>query len=78
MLFFTPTVVNVLGFKINAVDNGSVVNAGPVQSIDEFVSYKRNQAMGEMNGDLSPLTLQVGNIVDPDIIDGASAKGSAI
>ncbi|MFB6366774.1 hypothetical protein ACFCP7_22445 [Paenibacillus elgii] len=78
MLFFTPTMVNVLGFKINAVDNASVVNAGPVQSIDEFLSYKRNQSVGEMNGDLSPLTLPIGNIVDPDIVDGAAAKGSAI
>lgn len=78
MLFFTPTSVNVLGIKINAVDNASVVNAGPVQSIDKYVSYKRNQSVGEMNGDLSPITLPIGNIVDPDIVDGASAKGSTV
>lgn len=78
MLFFTPTVVNVIAFKINAVDNGSVINAGPVQSIDEFISYKRNQALGEINGDLSPQNIPVATIVDPDVVDGSSAKTSAI
>lgn len=78
MLFFTPTVVNVLAFKINAVDNGSVVNAGPVQRIDEFISYKRNQSLGEINGDLSPQNIPIATVIDPDVVDSASVKTSEV
>ncbi|KIL42515.1 hypothetical protein SD70_01100 [Gordoniibacillus kamchatkensis] len=78
MLFFTPMQVNLLGFKINAIDNGSVVNAGAFQSIDEFVSYKRNQAFGELNGDLSPTYLPISSVIDPDLVDSPSPKNSAV
>ena len=78
MFFFTPTVINLLGFKVNAIDNSSVVNAGSLQYIDQFVSYKRNQAVGEQNGDLSPINLPISNVVDPDVLDSTSAKNSAI
>ena len=78
MFFYTPTVVNVLAVKINTVDNASVVNTGPVQYIDEFVSYKRNQAVGEINGDLSPVNLPISTVLDPDLIDSTAAKGSNI
>jgi hypothetical protein len=78
MLFFTPMKINLLGFKINAVDNSSVVNAGPLQYIDQLVSYKRNQAVGEINGDLSPVNLPISTVIDPDLIDSATNKTSAI
>lgn len=78
MFFYTPTVVNVLALKINTVDNASVVNAGPVQGLDSLVSYKRNQSVGEINGDLSPVNVPIATIVDPDVIDGTAAKNSAI
>ncbi|MEK5520733.1 MULTISPECIES: spore germination protein [Heyndrickxia] len=78
MFFFTPMVVNLLGFKINSVDNSSVINAGPVQSIDQFTAYKRNQAFGELNGDLSPTTLPITAIVDPDVSDSPAVKNSVI
>ncbi|GIN41703.1 MULTISPECIES: spore germination protein [Heyndrickxia] len=78
MFFFTPTVVNMLGFKINSVDNSSVINAGPVQAIDQFTSYKRNQAFGEQNGDFSLMNLPLSSVVDPDISDSATAKNSFI
>nr|WP_213526349.1 hypothetical protein [Paenibacillus sp. J31TS4] len=77
-MFFTPMQINLLGFKVNTVDNSSVVNAGSLQYIDQFVSYKRNQAFGELNGDLSPTSLPISNVTDPDVIDSASNKTSAI
>jgi hypothetical protein len=78
MLFFTPMVNNVFAFKVNTIDNASVINTGPVQIVDMFVSYKRNQAVSEINGDLSPVNMPFSSIVDPDVVDSASAKGSAV
>jgi len=78
MLFFTPTAVNLLGFKVNAVDNSSVINVGPLQYIDQFVSYKRNQGYGEQNGDLSPSTIPLTVTIDPDLIDSPAVKNSAV
>jgi len=77
MLFFTPTAVNMLGFKVNAVDHASVINFGPVQYIDQFMSYKRNQGFGEQNGDLSPSNIPLSVAIDPDLSDSNSLKGSA-
>ncbi|MDH5163760.1 hypothetical protein [Heyndrickxia oleronia] len=78
MFFFTPTVVNMLGFKVNTVDNSSVINAGPVQVVDQVTSYKRNQAFGEQNGDFSLVNLPLSSVVDPDVSDSATAKNSLI
>lgn len=78
MLFISPAVVNLLGFKINAIDNSSVVNVGPVQYIDQFLSYKRNQGYGEQNGDLSPTSVPFDILLDADLIDSTSTKNSAV
>lgn len=78
MLFFTPTAVNLLAFKVNSVDNSSVINVGPLQYIDQFVSYKRNQGFGEQNGDLSPSNIPLAVTIDPDITDSNSIKASAV
>lgn len=78
MLFFTPTAVNMLGFKVNAIDNAGVVNVGPIQFIDQFVSYKRNQGFGEQNGDLSPSNIPLTVTIDPDLTDNPSLKNSAV
>ena len=56
MVFITPTVINVLGFKINTLDNGAVANMGSLQLIDQLVSYKRNQALGNKTG-IYPLSI---------------------
>ncbi|MBS4174736.1 spore germination protein [Bacillus sp. FJAT-49736] len=77
-MFFTPFALNLLGFKINSIDNASVVNVGPVQYIDQFTSYKRNQGFGELNGDLSPITIPIDYLLDPDISDSASIKNSIV
>ncbi|AZU61869.1 hypothetical protein [Neobacillus mesonae] len=78
MVFFTPLAVNLLGFKVNSLDNGAVINVGSFLSIDEFLSYKRNQAVGEQNGDFSPINIPIASVIDPDIADSPSAKNSII
>lgn len=78
MVFFTPFALNLLGFKINSVDNAAVVNVGPVQYIDQFTSYKRNQGFGELNGDLSPINIPIDYLMDPDVSDSPSVKNSIV
>jgi hypothetical protein len=78
MFFISPMVINVLGFKINSIDNGAVANMGSLQLIDQFVSYKRNQAFGEVIGDLSPVNLSSNTVFDPDVSDSNSIKNSVI
>lgn len=78
MFFISPNVINVLGIKINSIDNGAVANIGSLQSIDKFVAYKRNQAFGELNGDLSPVNLPYNAIIDPDGVDSNAVKNSVI
>jgi len=75
---FAPMAINFLGVKINAVDNSSMVNFGPNQYFDQFVSYKRNQGVGEQNGDVSPVNIPISWVVDPDGSDSNTAKNSLI
>ncbi|MFL6557840.1 MAG: spore germination protein [Bacillus sp. (in: firmicutes)] len=78
MFFISPMVINVLGFKINSIDNGAVANMGSLQLIDQFISYKRNQAFGEVIGDLSPVNLSSNNVIDPDVSDSNAVKNSVV
>jgi len=78
MVFISPTVINILGFKINTLDNGAVTNMGSLQLIDQFVSYKRNQAFGEQNGDLSPINIPTAAVFDQDVNDSNSVKNSVV
>lgn len=73
-----PMAINFIGFKINAVDNTSVINFGPNQFIDQFLSYKRNQGVGEQNGDISPVNIPINYVIDPDISDSPTVKNSVI
>lgn len=41
-MMFSPVLVNVGGFKVNAVDRGSSITIGPYQQIDYFLSNKIN------------------------------------
>jgi hypothetical protein len=75
---FAPMVVNLLGIKLNVLDHASLLNMGPNQFIDQFVSYKRNQGFGEQNGDLSPVLVPICYINDPDLSDSWTAKNSII
>jgi hypothetical protein len=73
---FAPVALNLLGIKINAIDHGAVVNLGPSQHLDFFVSYKRNQGIGEQNGDLSPTILSQSVVWDMDLYDSLTSKSS--
>lgn len=75
---FAPVALNILGIKINAIDHGAVVNLGASQHLDQFVSYKRNQGMGEQNGDLSPNLLSYSWVWDMDLQDSLSTKSSIL
>ncbi|MCM3766418.1 hypothetical protein [Neobacillus niacini] len=77
-MYFGPVNINLLSFKINAIDHSAVVNFGPSKHIDVFVSYKRSQGIGEQNGDLSPILLTYSNVIDNDLSDSPTAKYSII
>ncbi|MGG3468859.1 hypothetical protein ABES02_15425 [Neobacillus pocheonensis] len=77
-MLFAPMVVNLLGFKVNIVDQGSNIVMGPNQQLDLFVSTKRNQGFGELNGDVSTVNIPIQAVTDQDVIDSASAKNSVV
>ncbi|MCC9021602.1 hypothetical protein [Bacillus nakamurai] len=77
-MMFSPALVNVGGFKVNAMDRGSSLTIGPYQQIDYFLSTKINYGFGEENGDLAPIYIPISSIVDPDLIDSTSAKTSIV
>ncbi|MBB6447079.1 hypothetical protein [Bacillus benzoevorans] len=73
---FAPVVLNIVGIKLNTMDNGAVVNLGPSQHLDQFISYKRSQGIGEQNGDISPTILSQSLVWDADLIDSPTLKSS--
>lgn len=68
--------VNLGDLKVNVLDHASVLTMGPNQFIDQFVSYKRNQAYGEQNGDFVPTFIPIGYIFDSDLSDSWTAKNN--
>lgn len=78
MVVFSPVQVNLLGIKINTLDNASVMNIGPTLYIDQYISYKRNQGYGEQNGDLARYFIPISYVFDGDFNDSSSAKNSII
>ncbi|MFS0823306.1 hypothetical protein [Bacillus sp. 1P02SD] len=77
-MLFSPVNLNIVGIKINSVDNGAVVNLGPSQHVDQFVSYKRNQGLGEINGDLPQTLMSVSSVWDMDTLDSLANKSSVV
>lgn len=77
-LNLAPVTVNILGLKVNAMDHSSVLNMGPSQHLDIFVSYKRNLGIGEQNGDLTSTICSVSGVFDCDLFDGNSVKNSLL
>ena len=73
---FAPVVINLLGFKVNTMDRNSILSFSPVQQNDIFLSTKRNQGFGELNGDCSPPLLPVNGVADPNINESNAIKGS--
>lgn len=77
-MYFGPVTINLLVFKLNAVDHSAIVNMGPSQHIDVFVSYKRSQGIGEQNGDFSPMLLTNSFVMDNDLSDSPTVKNSLL
>jgi hypothetical protein len=78
MFFFGPVNINLFAFKVNSIDHSGIVNMGPSEHIDIFVSYKRSQGIGEQNGDFSPIFLTHSFVTDNDAIDSPTVKNSVI
>ena len=70
--------VNLGDMKINVFDHGSILNMGPNQITDVFISYKRNQGYGEQNGDIAPMLIPISLILDNDVSDSAAVKNSIL
>ncbi|MCC3373293.1 hypothetical protein [Cohnella sp. REN36] len=77
-MLFAPVEINVLTFKINALDHSSVMNMGTTYHADQIVSYKRNQGIGEQHGDRSPIQGTVSWVADSDLIDSLTHKVSIL
>ncbi|WP_374703029.1 hypothetical protein [Neobacillus cucumis] len=70
--------VNLGGIKVNVLDHGSVLNMGPNQMTDIFISYKRNQGYGEQNGDIAPMLIPISFLLDNDLMDSSTVKNSIL
>lgn len=78
MFFVGPVTINLLVFKLNTIDHSAIVNMGPSEHYDVFVSYKRNQGIGEQSGDFSPIFLTASSVMDNDLVDSPTVKNSII
>ncbi|WP_205620139.1 hypothetical protein [Cohnella thermotolerans] len=54
------------------------LSLGTSQHPDTFVSYKRNQGVGEQNGDISPMFVPISLVLDCDLVDSPGIKGSLL
>ncbi len=77
-LVFGPMVVNLLAFKVNAMDRNSSLNFAPSQRIDNFQAVKQNYGLGEENGDFSIMNVPLSVVNDMDVNDTNSQKSSII
>ncbi|MBT2658052.1 hypothetical protein J7E81_22910 [Bacillus sp. ISL-18] len=77
-MIFAPMNVNFGDMKINVFDHGSILNMGPNQMTDVFISYKRNQGYGEQNGDIAPMLIPISFLLDNDVSDSATVKNSIL
>lgn len=77
-MHFAPVTINLVTLKVNAIDHSAVLNMGPIQQIDVFVSYKRSQGIGEQNGDFSPIIENFSYVIDNDLSDSPTVKNSIL
>ena len=77
-MIFAPMKVNLGDLKVNVLDHGSILNMGPNQMTDVFISYKRNQGYGEQNGDIAPMLIPISFLLDNDLSDSPTVKNSII
>ncbi|PTY77102.1 hypothetical protein B5V89_15700 [Heyndrickxia sporothermodurans] len=77
-MLFAPAVINLQTFKVNSLDHTAVLNIGQCQLLDIFVAYKRNQGIGEQNGDGTRFILPVSSVLDSDFVDSPAVKNSIV
>ncbi|MCL6446577.1 MAG: spore germination protein [Armatimonadetes bacterium] len=77
-VLFSPSFINLFGFKVNFMDHNSVINLGPSCQFDLNTFTKGNTGSGSTNGDLpfSPAVLDV--IFDNDFADAQETKISLV
>ncbi|MEB6550934.1 hypothetical protein MXL46_17895 [Heyndrickxia sporothermodurans] len=68
-MLFAPAVINLQTFKLNSIDHTAVLNISQSQLLDIFVAYKRNQGIGEQNGDGIRIVLPVSSVLDSEFVD---------
>ncbi|MBW8348783.1 hypothetical protein K0H71_04860 [Bacillus sp. IITD106] len=73
-----PVVINVLGFKVNAMDRNSSLNFAASPRIDTFLTTKQNYGFGEENGDFNLNNVPLSLVNDMDVNDSNSQKTSIV
>ncbi|MGQ9824332.1 MAG: spore germination protein [Desulfotomaculales bacterium] len=75
---FSPSFVNLLGFKIISMDRASVINFGPSlqNALNNFA--KTNAGSGSSFGDFTFSPQGASAVFDPDAVDSPEAKASAL
>ncbi|MCR2821735.1 hypothetical protein [Lederbergia panacisoli] len=77
-MVFGPVVINVLGFKVNAMDRNASLNLAASPRVDTFLVVKQNYGFGEENGDFVINNVPLNLVNDMDVNDTNSQKTSIV
>lgn len=77
-VLFSPSFINLFGFKVNYMDHNSIINFGPSCQFDISTFTKANTGSDSTNGDFpfSPTIMDV--IIDSDFADAQETKTSLL
>lgn len=78
MPLFSPTILNILGFKVNSADRNSSINFGPSCHIDVNNFTKSNTSGSSSSGDFVFQPQGPTAVFDPDVIDSQGPKASIV
>lgn len=78
MPLFSPTIINLLGFRVNSADRNSNINFGPSCQIDVANFTKANTGGGASAGDFIFQPQGPTAIFDPDVIESQGPKVSVV
>ncbi|MBS4219618.1 hypothetical protein KHA96_14980 [Bacillus sp. FJAT-49711] len=77
-MVFGPVIINILGFKVNAMDRNASLNFAASPRIDTFLTNKQNYGFGEENGDFVINNVPLNLVNDMDVNDTNSQKTSIV
>ncbi len=77
-ILFSPSFLNMLGFKVNSLDSSSVINLGPSFQFDLTTFTKANAGSGTQIGDFAFSPQGISAVSDPDVADAQQAKASVL